>query len=119
VPTSREPVDVDAEPVAGLEPTRIQEPEVYVERMPDLIANEEVLGDTSIPADLPSDPPSVCPRCGAGHDGGRFCDRCGRTVNPVARDGADASEPPMVTCLECGVPNAQDRSLCMSCGNPL
>lgn len=119
-PTSCEAdqAEVEPEPVAGLEPTRILAPDVDAERMPGLITNEEAFGDASIPDDQQAGPPSVCPRCGASHDVGRFCARCGRTVDATAAAAARPSEPPMVICLECGAPNPARRNLCMSCGSP-
>lgn len=114
-PTRLEDVpEVSAAPLSGFEPTRINAPEVASERMPGLVTNEEVLGDTRIPDEpLPESP--RCPRCQVTVAEARFCPRCGYAVAVAhAEDDGDA---PLVLCLECGVPNPPERTKCMTCGN--
>jgi rRNA maturation endonuclease Nob1 len=88
-------------------------PAVVSARMPGLITNEEVLGDTRIPEEPPVHP-SRCPRCRVEVGEAHFCPRCGFAV--VVARGRAVGDLPQVRCLECGVPNPTERERCMACG---
>lgn len=114
-PTSSGEVDADSPPIAGLEPTMSTDVDVSVEPMPGLITNDEALGDTRIPDDEVADVPNTCRRCGAAYTGGRFCERCGRTVPPSAETAKEKVVPKLI-CLECSIPNPQGQARCLACG---
>ncbi|MEE8409935.1 MAG: hypothetical protein V3T05_10035 [Myxococcota bacterium] len=116
-PTSHGSVDADSAPVAGFEPTISPELDFTVERMPGLITNDEALGDRRI-ADEEieeiNEVPDTCRRCGAVYSGGRFCQRCGRTVLRGVSEKVEVV--PEQVCLECSTPNPAGRVCCVACG---